>query len=295
MVNNPLITIYTPTYNRKKLLPRLYDSLCKQTCKDFIWLVIDDGSSDGTVNLINQWKQNAPFQIEYIYKENGGVHTARELAFSIVKSELVWGVDSDDWLYSDAVENLEKLWTQKGNDSFCGILSAVTYPNGKKTEYPKVDSASLQELNYKHKFHGDHNIIVRSSILKQMKKFPIYKNEKLVGEGYKWVQLPLTPFLILPTPSNYHTYNADGYSQNARKNYFRNLKGYRDNYLMHVNKILFLRPRLNAAIKYCVTCFFLKDFLFLLKKKNPLVVYVTYPISLCIFLILQIKWAKYKK
>ena len=72
MVDLPLITIYTPTYNRKNLLPRLYDSLCNQTCKEFVWLVVDDGSTDGSETLINQWKLDSPFQIQYIYKENGG-------------------------------------------------------------------------------------------------------------------------------------------------------------------------------------------------------------------------------
>ena len=122
MINSPLITIYTPTYNRKNLLPRLYDSLCNQTCKNFIWLVVDDGSSDGTGALINLWKQSSPFQIEYVYKENGGVHTAREIAFEIAKTELLWGVDSDDWLINDAVEKVQTLWNKK-KGTYLGIFA----------------------------------------------------------------------------------------------------------------------------------------------------------------------------
>ena len=75
------LTIFTPTYNRAHTLPRTYESLCKQKNKDFVWLIIDDGSSDNTEELVKNWqKENSDFTIEYVKKENGGMHTAHNVA-----------------------------------------------------------------------------------------------------------------------------------------------------------------------------------------------------------------------
>ena len=70
-----MITIFTPTYNRAYTLPKLYHSLQEQTCKDFEWLIVDDGSTDGTCNIIKDW-ESPNFEVRYFKKENGGKHTA---------------------------------------------------------------------------------------------------------------------------------------------------------------------------------------------------------------------------
>lgn len=75
------VTILTPTYNRKELLSKLYESLQLQKDKDFEWLIVDDGSTDGTSEIINQFISNADFSIRYELKENGGKHTALNYAY----------------------------------------------------------------------------------------------------------------------------------------------------------------------------------------------------------------------
>lgn len=73
----PKLTIFTPAYNRVHTLPRTYKSLLRQSCKDFLWLIVDDGSTDGTTELVHQWQtQDNGFEIQYIHKDNGGLHTA---------------------------------------------------------------------------------------------------------------------------------------------------------------------------------------------------------------------------
>lgn len=291
-----LLTIYTPTFNRCNLLPRVYRSLCAQTCKEFEWLIIDDGSTDCSRNLVNSWISENLISIKYVYKENGGVHTARDLAFELVDSELVWGVDSDDWLEESAVENVLNLWKTKGENDYCGIFAPIAnFRNGCVDDsYPQIDAVSFQDLCYKHHFHGDQDIIIRSDIVKKLKKFPVYENEKLVSESYKWIQLPNLPFLICPKTLKFFEYRDDGYTQNVRKNYFRNLHGYRDMYSMHIDKCRFRRVRIKSAIKFCIAQFFLREVKFWKKTNNPYLVAACCPISVFLFLYLSIKWRRYR-
>ena len=101
------LTIFTPTYNRAHTLPRTYESLCKQKNKDFVWLIIDDGSSDNTEELVKNWqKENSDFTIEYVKKENGGMHTAHNVAYKNIHTELNMCIDSDDCIAENAVEKI---------------------------------------------------------------------------------------------------------------------------------------------------------------------------------------------
>ena len=95
--NNVILTIFTPAYNRAHTLPRTYESLCAQQCKDFIWLVVDDGSSDNTAELVKEWQQkDNGFEIRYVYKDNGGMHTAHNTAYALIDTELNTCIDSVD-------------------------------------------------------------------------------------------------------------------------------------------------------------------------------------------------------
>ena len=91
------LTVFTPAYNRAHTLPRTYESLQKQSCKDFVWLIVDDGSKDQTAKLVKEWQQQEKtFEIRYIYKENGGMHTAHNVAYENIDTELNVCIDSDD-------------------------------------------------------------------------------------------------------------------------------------------------------------------------------------------------------
>ena len=105
------LTVFTPTYNRAHTLPRTYQSLCRQECKDFVWLVVDDGSTDGTADLVRSWQQEANgFEIRYLYKENGGMHTAHNAAYEVIDTELNVCIDSDDCLADGAVKKILDKW-----------------------------------------------------------------------------------------------------------------------------------------------------------------------------------------
>ena len=103
------LTVFTPTYNRADTLLRTYESLCVQDCKDFIWLIIDDGSDDCTAQRIDSWKHKENgFEIQYIYKENGGMHTAHNTAYENIHTELNVCIDSDDKMAPNAVRKIKE-------------------------------------------------------------------------------------------------------------------------------------------------------------------------------------------
>ncbi|MDR0306120.1 MAG: glycosyltransferase family 2 protein [Chitinispirillales bacterium] len=104
------VTVFTPTYNRKHTLKRAFESLQRQTFLDFIWLIVDDGSTDDTNELVEEFKKEAVFPIEYYYKENGGKHTAYNFSHEFVKTEYRITLDSDDELPDNTLEQIKKAW-----------------------------------------------------------------------------------------------------------------------------------------------------------------------------------------
>ena len=116
-----LLTIITPTYNREELLPRLYESLLKQTEQDFQWMIIDDGSTDHTQKLIKQYQSDNKIEIQYIYQNNGGKHRALNNGIQRIHTELTFIVDSDDYLREDATAIIKAYHEKyKAEDRLCG-------------------------------------------------------------------------------------------------------------------------------------------------------------------------------
>ena len=117
------LTVFTPAYNRAHTLGRCYESMLKQKCKDFKWLIIDDGSTDNTKELVDSWlnKDNG-FEIIYKYKKNGGMHTAHNLAYELIDTELNVCIDSDDRLSENAIEKIIDFWNENGSEKYAGII-----------------------------------------------------------------------------------------------------------------------------------------------------------------------------
>lgn len=184
-----MVTVLTPTYNRVQYLPRLFNSLCKQTEQDFQWLLIDDGSQDET----EKWFGNLPetgFAKEYYKKENGGKHTALNFSHPYIKGELVVIVDSDDWLIDSAIKNIKEDWSNyKENKDICGM----TYLLGLSEKEPygnvlfPIDKEINSSINVK--INGNVNVdsceVIRAEVLKEF-PFPVTEGEKFIGETYLW-------------------------------------------------------------------------------------------------------------
>lgn len=191
----PLITVFTPSYNRAELLPRLYRSLCKQTFRDFEWLVVDDGSSDNTKETINRFKSEETFfPIRYYKKDNGGKHTAINMGVKLAKGELFFIADSDDMLPADSLDTVCKYWNQiKEDKTFAGIcgLDKSTDNHIIGSGLPKdIIDGSLINVRFGMKIKGDMKEVLRTSVLSQY-PFPEINGEKFCPEILVWNRIGL--------------------------------------------------------------------------------------------------------
>ena len=162
-----MITILTPTYNRAKLLKPLYDSLCNQTSFDFEWLIVDDGSTDDTSEIVKTFKTDK-FPILYYYKKNGGKHTAMNFSHPYINGDLLFIVDSDDVLTNDAIETITKDWLRFGKDDKIAMLSyTIKQSNGELISKGKVGEFYIDnDINYRvnKNVSGDRCEVVRSDV-----------------------------------------------------------------------------------------------------------------------------------
>ena len=139
------LTVLTPTYNRAHRLGILYESLLKQTNREFEWFVVDDGSSDDTEKLVNNLKLSAPFPIRYLKKENGGKHTALNVGVKYINSDLTFIVDSDDTLTSDAIQIIIDTHEKyRATQKLCGYSFLRIFPDGKINGKPFKKMNGLQ-------------------------------------------------------------------------------------------------------------------------------------------------------
>lgn len=225
------LTVFTPLYNRKTTLKRTYESLCRQTNKDFIWLIIDDGSTDNPYEEIEKWlaKDNG-FEIKYIYKENGGMHTAHNTAYENIYTELNVCIDSDDYMPDNAVELILDCWKENKDKGYAGII-ALDYGASTKAvigkELPKDNDSTTLMGYYNNGGSGDKKLIYRTDIIKSTPPYPVFENEKYVALAYKYHIIDEKyEMKILNECVCIVDYQMDGSSTNMYRQYMRNPKGF---------------------------------------------------------------------
>ena len=222
MVN---LTVFTPTYNREKLLFRCYESMKRQTNKNFIWMIIDDGSTDHTAKMVNEWVQiPQEFSIEYYYKENGGLHTAYNEAIEHIHTELCVCIDSDDFMPDDAVEKILAFWEQNGSDKYAGIVGLDYDLNGNLIgdPFPEQKSINLIDLfvgRYPIK-NGDRTNVVRTELYRKYAPMEIFPGEKNFNPHYMHLQISQKyDFLVMNENLRFVEYQAGGMSDSILKQY----------------------------------------------------------------------------
>ena len=183
------ITVFTPSYNRAYILSKLYESLQQQTCKDFEWLIVDDGSTDNTEELVASWLPVADFSIRYIQQENAGKHFAINRGVAEAQGELFLIVDSDDHLSNDAIQILCERFPEIAQDEcFAGISGVRVDFKGKRIgDALPVDvlDCTVLSLRLEYGIKGDMAEAYKTSILKKF-PFPEIHGEKFCPEALVW-------------------------------------------------------------------------------------------------------------
>ena len=206
------LTVITTTYNRAQCIHQVYESLCRQNCRDFKWLVIDDGSTDETERLIKRWIKDGIIDIEYYYKQNGGMHTARNVAYELVNTELNVMIDSDDWMTDNGVQLIIDYWNKNRSEDLYGIIAYNISTEGKiiGSAFPdSIEKCTLLQLEDNYHVKGDKKIVLRSDLSK-LYPYPEYPGEKFYPPSYKFKMLDQTYRLgILRDPVGVVDYNED--------------------------------------------------------------------------------------
>lgn len=224
------LTIFTPAYNRAHTLGRTYQSLCEQTCKDFVWLIVDDGSADQTGDLVKSWQEtDNGFEICYIYKENGGMHTAHNTAYANIRTELNTCIDSDDRMPLDAVEKIIEKWKAVRACGYAGIIALDASFDGEVIGkgFPEGFKETTLSGYYAAGGSGDKKLIYRTDIVNQYPPYPEYAGEKYVALAYKYrlidqdYKLAVLDHVVCEVE-----YQQDGHSTGMWREYLRSPKGF---------------------------------------------------------------------
>lgn len=251
-----MITVLTPTFNRGGL-QSLWDSLQKQTVKDFEWLVVDDGSTDGTKNLITQLQEKSDFPIRYIYKNNGGKHTALNVGIQTICSELIFIVDSDDCVTDDAVESILKIHKKyRSQNNICGYAFLRTFPdgkiNGKKFDVDEKIGSYIDVRVNGDDTGADKAEVFKTHCLKEF-PFPEYPNEKFLGEDLVWVRMARKYEMVHINKAIYvGNYLEDGLTNNRRKHNIASPIGCMHRAEEFMESDLKTRYRIKGGLQYIV-------------------------------------------
>jgi len=273
----PYLTILTPTYNRSNTLRRCYESLCNQTLTDFQWLIIDDGSTDGTCDLICELiEETNRFPINYYYKQNGGKHTAINYAQKYIEGELVLILDSDDILTTDAVREIKCYWDKYKNDKTISGLSLLKAENKENElitvglKYPHDEFRSNYiEYRINGDIPGDKCEVIRTDILKRY-PFPVVEGEKFLGEGFLWIHVANEYDTIYINKVIYICeYLSGGLTKSGRKMRINNPLGGMIHAQAYFNSKVKLKFRIKNAWLYIAYGFFAqKAIVTILKESN---------------------------
>lgn len=206
-----MLSVFTPSYNRADSLPRLYHSLLVQTRLDFEWLIIDDGSTDQTADIVATFTGEGRFPVRYLQKENGGKHTAHNLALQEARGEWFLCVDSDDLLAPTAVADLLDAIQPDINGiisykaDFSGKYLCSKFPSDLKTE-------KFYHLSMVHGCNGEYTLVFPTSFARKF-PFPVFEGERFVGESVIYDQMDTMGYmLLLPKVITLCEYQNDGLS-----------------------------------------------------------------------------------
>ena len=244
------ITVFTPTYNRAYIIERLYESLKKQTIKNFEWVIVDDGSTDNTKEVVSKFDEK-DFEINYYFKVNGGKHTAINYGLDVAKGEYFFIVDSDDMLLPNSIERII-YWidTIENKKEFVGVSGLRGYNDsdiiGKTFDGEFLDCTTLERS--RNNIMGDKAEVFKTEILKKY-KFPVIEGERFFSEAFIWNKLALDGYKIRWFNEIIYicNYLEDGLTKNSKKIFESSPRGM----LMYLEQLISLNDK--NKLKYIVS------------------------------------------
>ncbi len=253
-----LVTFFTPTYNRASLLHRCYESLCNQSSFDFDWLIVDDGSTDGTEKIVNEWMESEKrFEIRYFYKENGGLHTAFNKAVELTNTELFVCFESDDLFTSEAMTIIEQTWTEIRDSECVGFITLCRDLNGKLigSYYPESVKTCLYR-EHRQIAPGDKQYVFRTKALKSVFPMPSFPGEKYFDPKYRFFALDeIGPLAVTNEVFDLVDYQPSGLTHTLMRQYYNSPNSfaeYRKLYMQLPNRSKAYRLKQN--IHYVSSC-----------------------------------------
>ena len=265
------LTVFTPAYNRAHTLPRAFEALKKQSDKRFVWLIVDDGSTDNTREVVEDFrKEDCGFKIEYVYKENGGMHTAHNLAYKLIKTELNTCIDSDDTIGDEAVGKILDFWEKNGSDEFAGIVGFDTDFDGNVigTRFPEDLKKTTLGAYYKNGGSGDKKLVYRTDVVKKYPPYPEYEGEKLVPLGSLYTLIDEDyELLVLDEALCRVEYQPDGSGASIFRQYRQSPRGFMYARIIRMKYAASFKGKVSGAIHYISSCIFAREKHFL--KKSP--------------------------
>lgn len=254
----PTVCVFTATFNRAHTLPRLYQSLIAQTSDDFLWMIVDDGSDDGTDELVDTWSGEGLIEIRYTKVANGGKSRAVNIGVGLCECPLFFVVDSDDYLVSSAVEHIVSLSSDlRADASLAGIVavsgSDASTPLGSWMP-PNLSRVKFWDLTEQYHFEGDTSLIHKTEILRQH-PFIVAPGEKFVAETSVYYRLDdQYDMLIDNTILKVCSYLDDGLTRNFTANAKSNPIGYWTHKKYCVTRSRTLRGKMRETTLYLVGC-----------------------------------------
>lgn len=261
-----IVTVFTSTYNRASFLPRAYVALKNQSCKNFIWMIIDDGSTDDTEQVVEGFiNEEKEFKIQYIKKENGGLHTGYNTAIEHATTELMFNIDSDDWIAEDVIEKIVSFWIeQPDRENFAGIVGLACYEDGTiiGRKFPNQNSINFIDrfIGPDAKAYGDCAPVIRTDLFREVAPMKCFDGEKNFNPN--WMILEISrkyDFLVLNERLKYVEYQSCGMSASIFKQYLNSPNSFaeiRKQYLSFEGSSL--KFKIRHTIHYISSCILAK-------------------------------------
>lgn len=286
------ITVFTPAYNRAHLLPRLYESLCRQTSDNFEWLIIDDGSIDDTKKLVEKWQSDNKIGINYKFKQNGGMHSAHNMAYDVINTDFNVCIDSDDFMPNNAIEIILSAIIDLNTD-VAGIigLDATSDNTIIGTVIPDhLKLVKLNELYTLHKVRGDKKVVYKTEIVKRYPKYPIYNGERFVPLDYLYLLIdqdynlkPVNEVLCIVE------YQDDGSSRNILQQYRNNPNGFAFSRISRIRFGKTFKEKFKNSIHLVSSAIFLKNVFWLRKTDERMLLIAAVPFGIALNLYIRFK------